>query len=173
LPGRISIPLQINQRNSRKQFQFNQIMKTFLHWFLISFLFLTACSTGESPKKVATAFLNEINKQQFEEAKKLATPETGKMLDIMASLVALSSNKSLLSKDFKIVNEEINGDAATVKYQEEGKDIEFIKLIKKDQKWLVSVSKEDMATKNVDKSLIKATDMLTSPSPASKDTSTK
>jgi hypothetical protein len=129
------------------------------------------CTSGDSPKKVAEAFIKDINNMQYEEAKKLATPETGKMLEVMGSLMGLSSKKDNTTKNFKILSEKIEGDAATVQYQEEGKDIEFIKLVKKNGTWLVAISKEDMATKNMNNSALQSANPLEIIAPSKPDSS--
>ncbi len=110
-----------------------------------------ACSTGDSPSDVAELFLKDVNSMKFDEAKKYSTEETAKMLEMMANLMAMSPTNKFPEKKITILDEVINGNSAKVKYEQEGKGIEYIKLVKKDDKWLVSVSKEDMAAKNAKK----------------------
>lgn len=111
-------------------------------------LFLAACSTGEGPKEVADKFLKEIYKMNFKGAKVYATPETGQMLDMMGSIMVLPPGKEAPSKKYEIIEENINGEAATVKYKQEGKEADVLSLVKKDGKWLVSVSKESISAKS-------------------------
>lgn len=122
-----------------------KILNVVLSAFL---LVVVSCSTGDSPESVAEKFLKEVHKMQFDEAKKYSTQETAKMLEMMSSLMLMSPGKEIPEKKFTILEEDIKGDVATVKYQQEGKEAEFIKLVKRDGKWLVSVSKEDITSKN-------------------------
>lgn len=111
--------------------------------------FMVSCGGGDSPKTVAEKFLKETQAKNFDAAKKLATEETGKMIDMMASLSkSVPDDKEKKEGKLTDFTEKIEGDAATVTYKEEGKDGEqSMKMKKVDGKWLVSMSKADMSNK--------------------------
>ncbi len=117
---------------------------------LIIALFVVACSGGNKPKDAASNFLSAVDKMDFEGAKKYATEDTGKLLDMMAGFAQMApEKKDKPETKFEITNEVIDGDNATVTYKEEGKDEEqTIKLAKVDGKWLVAISKDDMNAKD-------------------------
>jgi hypothetical protein len=140
--------------------------------------FLVACGGSESPKSVAEKFLQATSELKFEEAKKFCTPETGKFLDMMSSLTAMmpDSAKNKKSK-FEMISEDIKEDVATVTYTENAKtDKQTIKLKKVEGKWLVSMGKEDMKTKDGKKeseSGAETTDTATVPAEESAPAETK
>jgi len=113
-----------------------------LLFFIVS-LVLVACGVSNEPKKVAEHFLKASVAMDFKEAKRYATPETARMLDLIQNITAKTKvNRDKLT-DVKIeMGEEIiNGDHATVKYKKAGSPEEFsldLKLI--DGRWLVSAT---------------------------------
>ena len=50
---------------------------------------IVSCGSKSSPKEVAVSFTKSLNSMDFEAAKKLGTPETGKMLDMLASFSSM------------------------------------------------------------------------------------
>ncbi len=118
---------------------------------LILIGFFMACMGGsDAPKAVAEKFLKASVKMNFDEAKKYATEETGKLLDMMKQMSAMMPD-SLKNKETKITmgEEKIDGDNAVVAYKEEGKEMEQkLSLKKSEGKWLVSISKEGMGGAN-------------------------
>jgi hypothetical protein len=125
--------------------------KVIFSFVAVAFAALTIVSCGGSksdPKAVATSFLNARNSMDYETAKKFGTPETGKMIDMMASFSSMmpDSMKNEAKKikvEIKDVKEE--GENATVTYSESLKPgDQTLKMVKKEGKWLVNMSKEDM-----------------------------
>lgn len=113
-----------------------------------SFLF---CNKEKSPTSAAEKFLHEVNKMNYNEAKKYCTEETAKMLDMMANL-SKSTPDSIKNKkrpDIIITHTEIYGDTlAIVKYKQENSEEEsFLNLRKTDNKWKVSITKNDITSK--------------------------
>ncbi|HMT28225.1 MAG TPA: DUF4878 domain-containing protein [Bacteroidia bacterium] len=118
--------------------------------FLVSILIIS-CGMGNSPKKTADKFLTSFNNRDFEEARKYATPETNKLVDLMENLTKMAQPvDSALGKKIELLDEKVEGDVAYVTFQEEGADQpETLKLKKIDGKWLVHVTKEDIAAKDM------------------------
>lgn len=110
---------------------------------------LTACNSGNSPKNAASKFLNAFNEKNYEEARKYATPETIKLVDLMENLSKMSaSTDSVPHNKIEVTEEKIDGDNATVVFNEEGStDSEEVKLKKVDGKWLVHITKADISAK--------------------------
>jgi hypothetical protein len=109
--------------------------------FLIFFV-LVAC-TGNSPKGVAEEYLKAFNKQDYEKAKKYATEDTQKLLDMFTNLAALTPDSLKRDLDFKVTGERIQGDTAYVEYKSEGSDkLQSLTLRKVDGKWKVAATKD-------------------------------
>ncbi|HEX5001923.1 MAG TPA: DUF4878 domain-containing protein [Bacteroidia bacterium] len=132
-------------------------MKTLRIELLIAFfgmlISLNGCSGGNKPSAVASSFLSAVNDKNYEAARKYATPETGKLIDLMEQLQKMSTaTDSIAPVDFEVVSEKIDGDKAVVTFKEKGSDdSQTINLIKSNDKWLVSLSKQDLAAKNTQK----------------------
>jgi len=106
------------------------------------FFVLVAC-TGHSPKGVAEEYLKAFNKQDYEKAKKYATEDTQKLLDMFTSLAALTPDSLKRDLDFTVVGERIQGDTAYVDYKSEGSSkLQSLTLLKVDGKWKVAASKD-------------------------------
>jgi hypothetical protein len=103
--------------------------------------FASCGDKANTPEAVATKYLNHLNKKEFDEAKKIATEETGQMLDMMKSFSGVGGTQEV--KEVKIENLkcETTEDKSVCKYTAEGKD-ESLDLVKKDGKWLVDQKKE-------------------------------
>jgi len=114
---------------------------------------LSGCSGGTKPGSVASSFLSAVNDKNYEAARKYSTPETGKLIDLMEQLQKMSSaTDSISTIDFEIVTEKIDNDKAVVTFKEKDSDeLQTINLIKTDGKWLVNLSKQDLAAKNTGK----------------------
>ena len=126
-----------------------KITKLFLLPFAIAFI--ASCGMGGSPKNTAKNFLTAFNERKFEEARKYATPETNKLVDLMENLSKMAqSPDSTIGKKIEITGEKVEGDVAYVTFREEGAEQdETVKLMKIDGKWLVHVTKEDIASKDM------------------------
>jgi hypothetical protein len=113
-------------------------------------IFFCACGSGTKPSKVADNFLTAVNKKDFKSARTYATPETGKLIDLMEQLEKISSaTDSIVPVDFEIVSERIDKNDAYVTFKQKGgNESDELHLVKIEDKWLVDVSKQDLATKN-------------------------
>ena len=117
--------------------------KDLLRNLSILFLFLLAACTSNSPKSVAEDYLKAFNKQDYEKAKDYATDDTKKLLDMFTSLAALTPDSLKRDLDFKVLNEKIHGDTATVEYKSEGSTkVQSLTLRKVEGKWKVAASKD-------------------------------
>lgn len=114
---------------------------------LFTIIFIVGCSP-ENPKSVAEHFLKAAAEMNYQEAKKYATPLTGKLLDMRAGAEAYipdSVKKSMIS-NFTVLNEYSRTDtSAVVLYHVKNFDTDqVLNLVKRDGKWLVNVSKEEL-----------------------------
>lgn len=108
---------------------------------------VVSCGSKSSPKDVAVKFTKALNSMDFEGAKKLGTPETSKMLDMIASISSMMPDSlKEQAKNFKVEakDEKIDGDKASVMVTNGDKGEEKIDLVKKDGKWLVNMDKGSM-----------------------------
>ncbi len=127
------------------------LSKSFMAAALSLLVLVSGCSMfNDSPSKVAENFLNAIDQQRFDDAQKFATPETVKMLDVLAGFAKMTKKKEKSEMHrFEILNEEIVEDTATVIYKVKDEDGEqSLKLVKVEGKWLVSLSKADLPPKD-------------------------
>lgn len=108
---------------------------------------IVSCGSKSSPKEVAVNFNKALNNLDFEGAKKLGTPETGKMLDMLSSFSSMMPDSlKEQAKKYKVEakDEVIDGDKAVVTITNGEKGEEKMNLVKKDGKWLVNMSKDAM-----------------------------
>lgn len=139
--------MQTLSRFSRKIAKFGKQAFVFSLPFCLA-IFITSCNWN-SPKKTAEKFLVASDKMNYEEAKKFSTDETDKLLDMMAGLSKMAPEHKGEKHTFTIIDEKIDGDAASVTYKESGKDEEqLIHLKKVDGDWLVDISKSDLSSKD-------------------------
>jgi hypothetical protein len=111
-------------------------------------IFLASCNWN-SPKRTAEKFLIASDKMNYDEAKKFSTDETDKLLDMMAGLSKMAPEHKGEKHTFTIIDEKIEGDAASVTYKESGKEEEqLIHLKKVNGDWLVDISKADLSSKD-------------------------
>ena len=126
-------------------------MKKYLLLFA-AFTFIAAsmmsCGGGSStPKEVAIDFTKKLNSLDFEGAKKLGTPETAKMLDMLSTFAAMMPDSvKNETKNLKVEakDEKIDGDKAEVNIVNGDKGEEKINLVKQDGNWKVHMSKDNM-----------------------------
>ncbi len=108
---------------------------------IVVIAFASCGDKSNTPEAVATKYLNHINKKEFDEAKKIATEETGQMLDMMKSFSGVGGAQE--AKEVKIENLkcETTDEKSVCKYTADGKE-ESLDLVKKEGKWLVDQKKE-------------------------------
>lgn len=113
---------------------------------IVSFAML-ACGGSDDPGKVAEKFLTHLNKQEYEEAKKLGTESTVLTIGMIESMsgMAESFGGSAESEDIELEmgDCEVDGDKAKCTYTSNGEE-STINLVKKDGDWLVDMKKEEM-----------------------------
>jgi hypothetical protein len=116
---------------------------------LVAMLVLAACNIGNSPSKNASRFLNAFQERDYAEARKYATPETIKLIDLMENLSEMTTaDDTVKHAAIEIVSEKKEDDTATVTFREKGSDeTEEIKMKKIDGEWLVHITKADMSAK--------------------------
>ena len=122
-------------------------MKRLQVFMLIPFTIfsIVSCSSGDSPKAVAEKYLKAFGSADFEGAKKFATDDTDKLLDMMIGYSKLIQDTALEEKRFTIIREKIEGESATVFYTEEGNTSEIpLSLLRVDGKWKVNMTKESL-----------------------------
>lgn len=118
---------------------------------LFSFSILTvSCKKEPSPEQVAQKFLNAFNERKYDEARKYATPETGKLIDVMEKLTENleSQEQPTTPPAIEVLSHTVDGDKATVTFRESetGEEQELsMKLV--EGKWLVHLTKEDISAK--------------------------
>lgn len=98
--------------------------------------------TDKTPplEKIAEDFLNHINKREYAEAKKLASPESTASIDMLESFSKMSGEQTKISKVENIKCTQ-NKEIASCNYQENGED-KKLDLVKRNGKWLVDMKKE-------------------------------
>jgi hypothetical protein len=106
----------------------------------VAVITMNACKSSDTPDKVAEKFLNHINKKEFAEAKKIATPESAASIDMLESFSKMGGDQAKETKIESIKCKE-DGDKAACDYTENG-EAKKLDLVKKDGKWLVEMKKE-------------------------------
>lgn len=116
---------------------------------IVVIAFASCGDKGNTPEAVATKYLNHLNKKEFDEAKKIATEETGQMLDMMKSFSGVGGATEEV-KEIKIENLkcETTEEASVCKYTADGKE-DVLNLVKKEGKWLVDQKKEGTGEETV------------------------
>lgn len=107
---------------------------------------IVSCGSKNTPKDAAVNFTKCVNNFDFEGAKKYSTPETGKMLDMLATIAGMTPDSvKEAQKKMKVEakDEVITGDKAVVTIVVGDKGEEKVNLEKKDGKWLVHQSKDN------------------------------
>jgi hypothetical protein len=118
-------------------------MKKLLSFAVVALAVITmnACKNSETSDKVAEKFLGHINKKEFSDAKKLATPESAASIDMLESFSKMGGEQT---KETKIENIKCkdDGEKSACDYTENG-EAKKLDLVKKDGKWLVEMKKEN------------------------------
>jgi hypothetical protein len=103
-------------------------------------ILFTSCGGAETPKGVAEKFMSAIEDKKFDEAAQYATDDTKAIIELIKG-----GKGSETKREFVWGEEKVDGDKATVKYKVKGSDKdEEVSLVKKDDKWLVSMTKAQM-----------------------------
>lgn len=108
---------------------------------------MTGCSKN-SPKSVASTFLNSYYHLDYEGAKKVSTEETKNTLNMMQQLSATFFPDSMkkAAKDIKVTIKDVKeeGDKATVIYNTSTVPTDqTLHMVKEKGKWLVQWTKQD------------------------------
>lgn len=134
-------------------------MKKLLTLAIIALAVITinACKSSDSADKVAQKFLDHINKKEFTDAKKLATPESAASIDMLESFSKMGGDQAKEAKVEGLKCKE-DGEKAACDYTENG-EAKKIDLVKKDGKWLVEMKKEspDMTEPTTDTTAVSDT----------------
>jgi hypothetical protein len=116
--------------------------------FILSFLFVTiSCNQEDGPEQVAEKFLNHLNKAEFDKAKEFCDEKSGEFLGMMAGMVGDNKPTEEEAGKIEIIKTEYNEDKTTAKvtYKNSKDEKEnALDLIKVEDKWLVTINKEDM-----------------------------
>lgn len=107
---------------------------------------IAGCSGNGGPEKNAKAFLQSLEAEDFEGAKKVSTDETHKLLDLIKMM---SSDKPKTEggekKDIKVSPCKIDGETATCEYCcDENGNSQQLTLLQKDGEWKVNMTKESI-----------------------------
>ena len=123
-------------------------MKRFLLSYsalLLAAVLVVSCNKN-SPKEVATTWLNSFYHMDYEAAKKVSTEDTKNIISQMQQLTAMVSDS--MKKDMKrttitVKDVQEKGDTAVATYtiSESPTKEEKLDLVKKDGKWLVAFNK--------------------------------
>jgi len=118
---------------------------------IILSVFFSACLYN-NPSVVAKKFLNAIHASNYDEARKYATNETGKLIDLLESLDQVSNEgmSDLRNSHVEIIEKSVEGDIAWVKFKSEiNGEVEALELRRIDGKWLAHVTKENISEKDL------------------------
>jgi hypothetical protein len=132
----------------------NKTLRIFSHVLLLFMVVFVAGCSRENPKSVAQKFLSAAAEMNYQEAKKYSTPSTGKLLDMLAGAEAYTpdSVKKKMMSDFTIMKEYSRTDSTSiVLYHLKNSDTDqILNLVKRDGKWLVNISKEELNTRDAE-----------------------
>lgn len=118
---------------------------------LVGAVALTSCSGG-SPKATAEKYLTSFYRMDYEDAKKYATEDTKKQLDMLSQFAGMMGDTAKQQAKAAVVNVtdvKEDGNNATVTYtlKPDGKEqvpgTQTLKMVKEKGKWLASWSKQD------------------------------
>lgn len=107
-------------------------------WLALNMFWLIACSSGKKPKEIAIAFSEAMAKQDYETAKKYATEDSQKFIDLMKGMAG--EKKQDKAPKYVVVSETISGETATVKIKDTANNNteNEIYLKKVEGKWLIN-----------------------------------
>ncbi len=124
-----------------------------MHTVAVLLLFFSlSCKTTSGkenkPAAVAVKFLKHLRAFEFDEARKLGTENTGKMLDMFSMMLELSKkngkdpSQEKKDVDIYVVKTAVDGKNAVVTYKDENGKEQQLDLLKVKGKWLVNMQKE-------------------------------
>jgi hypothetical protein len=119
---------------------------------ILAMAFSYSCRTSRgregSPQAVAEKFLMHMGRFEFEEARKLGTEKTNRLIDMLEVLMDLSKEKgkdSIFQKkdiQVEVLKVAVDGNVAVVTYRNEKGKEQMLDLLKEKGKWLVDLKKE-------------------------------
>jgi cell fate (sporulation/competence/biofilm development) regulator YlbF (YheA/YmcA/DUF963 family) len=126
-------------------------LKSISFLFLLASVFFSCTSDSDTPKKVASHFLEAMEKRDYNDAMSCSTRSTQKLLTQLQRLEELTGeNDAVKPNKVTIVSEEIQGDKAIVYFKEEGNELQqriSLKRIadeKNNKVWKVDLLKEEL-----------------------------
>ena len=126
-------------------------LKSISFLFLLASVFFSCTSDSDKPKKVASHFLEAMEKRDYNDAMSCSTRSTQKLLTQLQRLEELTGeNDAVKPNKVTIVSEEIQGDKAVVYFKEEGNELQqriSLKRIadeKNNKVWKVDLLKEEL-----------------------------
>ena len=126
-------------------------LKSISFLFLLASVFFSCTSDSDTPKKVASHFLEAMEKRDYNDAMSCSTRSTQKLLTQLQRLEELTGeNDAVKPNKVTIVSEEIQGDKAVVYFKEEGNELQqriSLKRIadeKNNKVWKVDLLKEEL-----------------------------
>jgi len=126
-------------------------LKSISFFVILATLFFSCSSETDTPKNVASQFLQAMENRNYEEAMTYSTKSTQKLLTQLKRLEELTGeNDAVKPNKVIIVSEEIQGDKAIVYFKEEGNELQQRISLKRvaDEKnnkvWKVDLLKEEL-----------------------------
>lgn len=101
-----------------------------------------------SPESVAVRFLGHLGQFEFDDARKLGTDNTNRLIDMLEVLMQLSEEKDtnqIIQKkdiDIEVIKVAVDGNVAVITYKGEDGKMQMLDMVKEDRKWLVDLKKE-------------------------------
>lgn len=113
-------------------------MKNFILLLIFTYIF-SSCGGLNTPGKVSKRFMYLLEKEKYEEASKLVTPNARQMF-LLAAMQGYQTKKS--GKKLKLISEEIEGDTATVVFESDDKsETTTFYLVKNEGRWMIQINK--------------------------------
>lgn len=118
---------------------------------VIAIMGLTAC--GNKAENTAKSFFKALETQDFDTAKKLATEDGQQLLTLIQSMSESAPEEQkaeLTKKRYNVLETIVEGDSATVKYEEystdnpDDKTTQELQMLKVEGSWKVHFAKDDI-----------------------------